>query len=133
MTFFVTFEAGTGPSTKQWSKDQGCPPPMTDATMAPTSLERDWMTPEEFRTWYERLKAIDPRLTHAELGRRLDHNQSTITRWMNDNPGRGKSEDEGKGRRIEHGAALQLALERLEQILIEEQKPKRRRRQEQPG
>jgi hypothetical protein len=103
---------------------------MTDATMPPTSLERDWMTPAEFRAWYERLKQIDPKLTHARLGEHLDQHQSTITRWMNDKPGTGRPGDEGKGRRIEHGAMLQLALERLEQILIEERKPKRRRRQE---
>jgi hypothetical protein len=93
---------------------------MTDATMAPTSPERDWMTPEEFRAWYDRLKAVTPALTHARLGEYLEVKQPTITRWLN--------VDAEKGRRIEHGAMLQLALERLEQKLIEERRPKRRRR-----
>jgi hypothetical protein len=85
------------------------------------------MTPEEFRTWYDRLKRIDPDLTHDKLGKSLEVSQSTVTRWMNDKPGRGRPDDEGKGRRIENGTMLKLALERLEQLMIEERKPRRRR------
>jgi hypothetical protein len=95
---------------------------MTDATMAPTSPERDWMTPEEFRTWFERLKAISPKMTHARLGEYLEVTQPTITRWMSEKTGDSR-------RRIEHGSMLKLALERLEQKLIEERRPKRRQPQ----
>lgn len=100
---------------------------LEDATMAPTSPERDWMTPDEFRDWYVRLKRVDKDLTHEKLARHLEVTQPTIGRWLRDDIGRGKPGEEAKGRRIEHGAMLKLALERLEQILIEEQKPKRRR------
>ncbi len=94
---------------------------MTDATMAPTSPERDWMTPDEFRAWFERLKAINPKLTHARLGEYLEVTQPTITRWISDKPG-------DSSRRIEHGRMLQLALERLEQKLKDERRPKSKRR-----
>jgi hypothetical protein len=97
---------------------------LTDGTMAPASLERDWMTPDEFRTWFDRLKQIAPDLTQAELGRRLDVKQATISRWMDTGP---------KGRRIEHGEMLRLALERLATILEEERRPKRRRRLQPEG
>lgn len=92
-----------------------------DATMVPTSHKRDWMTPAEFREWFDRLKKVNPKLTHARLGEYLEVTQPTITRWLSTKPG-------DSSRRIEHGAMLQLALERLEQNLIAEQRPRRRHR-----
>jgi transcriptional regulator with XRE-family HTH domain len=91
--------------------------------MPASTPEQDWMTPEEFKSWFVRLG-----LSQSELARRLEVKQPTISRWLNDTPGQGRSGDEGKGRRIEHGEMLRLALERLEQVLIEERNPKRRRR-----
>jgi hypothetical protein len=84
---------------------------MTDATMVPLSNERD-MTKEEFRQWYDRLKRIDPDLTYTKLAQRLDVDQPRVGKWMS-----------GK---VAISGYLWLALERLEQILIEERKPKRR-------
>lgn len=74
------------------------------------------MTPEEFQAWYARLKAIDPTLTDGKLAKRLDVDQPRIGKW----------------RRGDIGISgyLHLALERLEQIMIEERKPKRRARQQ---
>lgn len=87
---------------------------MTDATMAPASPERDWMTTDEFKAWYARLG-----LSEAELARRLDTTQVTINRWRN-------------GRRTPPGF-LYLALERLEQVLADERKPKRRQPRRRAG
>lgn len=97
---------------------------LTNVTMAPSDQpEQDWMTPEEFKTWFVRLG-----LSQSELARRLEVKQPTISRWLQDTPGQGRKDDEGKGRRIEHGSMLRLALERLEQILAEERSPRRGRR-----
>lgn len=71
------------------------------------------MTPDEFKAWYDRLKTIDPTLTHASLAKRLDVDQPRIGKWM-----RGT---------IDIMGPLRLALERLEQIMIEEQRPRKRR------
>jgi hypothetical protein len=72
------------------------------------------MTPEEFKMWYDRLKRIDPNLTHTRLAERLDVDQPRIGKWLN-----------GK---VGISGYLHLALERLEQIMIEERRPKKRRR-----
>lgn len=80
---------------------------MTNVVLSPD------MTPDEFRQWYDRLKRIDPALTHAKLASRLDVDQPRIGKWM-----RGK---------VGIGGYLHLALERLEQIMIEERRPKRQR------
>jgi hypothetical protein len=80
---------------------------MTNVLLSPD------MTPEEFKQWYARLKAIDPNLTHEGLAKRLDVDQPRIGKWL-----RGK---------VAISGYLHLALERLEQIMIEERKPKRRR------
>lgn len=72
------------------------------------------MTPEQFKTWYARLKAIDPKLTDNKLAKRLDVDQPRIGKWR-----RGE---------VKISGYLHLALERLEQIMIEEQKPKGRPR-----
>lgn len=71
------------------------------------------MTPEEFQVWYDRLKTIDPDLNHTKLARRLEVDQPRIGKWL-----RGK---ENGG--IAIMGPLRLALERLEQIMIEEQQP----------
>ncbi len=71
------------------------------------------MTPEQFNEWYDRLKRIDPNLSKGKLARRLDVDQPRIGKWM-----RGE---------ITISGYLELALERLEQIMIEERRPKRRR------
>lgn len=86
------------------------------------------MTPEEFRTWYDRLKRIDPSLNHTKLAERLDVDQPRIGKWL-----RGK----GNGG-VAISGYLRLALERLEQIMLEEQQavkppPKRARRRQQPA
>lgn len=80
---------------------------MTQVVLSPD------MTPDQFRARYERLKVIDPKLTHAKLARRLDVDQPRIGKWLS-----------GK---VAISGYLHLALERLEQIMIEESKPKRRR------
>lgn len=72
------------------------------------------MTPEQFKGWYARLQRIDPTLSQKKLAKRLDVDQPRIGKWM-----RGE---------VRISGYLHLALERLEQILIEEQKPKRRSR-----
>lgn len=71
------------------------------------------MPPDEFRRWYDRLREIDPQLTHARLAERLDVDQPRIGKWL-----RGD---------VKISGYLHLALERLEQIMIDEQRPKRRR------
>jgi plasmid maintenance system antidote protein VapI len=81
-----------------------------------TVLPSPDMTKEEFKQWYCRLKAIDPALTHAKLAERLDVDQPRIGKWI-----RGK---------VAISGYLHLALERLEQLMIAEQKPKHRRRQQ---
>jgi hypothetical protein len=81
---------------------------MTDVLLSPD------MTPAEFKTWYDRLKRIDPNLTHTRLAERLDVDQPRIGKWL-----RGE---------VRLSGYLRLALERLEQIMIEERKPKKRRR-----
>lgn len=80
---------------------------MTNVVLSPD------MTPDEFKRWYDRLRATDPTLTHAKLAERLDVDQPRIGKWM-----RGA---------VKISGYLHLALERLEQKLIEEQRPKRRR------
>ena len=80
---------------------------MTSVVLSPD------MTPDEFRRWYDRLRAIDPKLTHARLAERLDVDQPRIGKWL-----RGD---------VKISGYLHLALERLEQIMIEEQRPKNRR------
>jgi transcriptional regulator with XRE-family HTH domain len=92
---------------------------VTEATMAPSIPGQDWMTPEEFRSWFVRLG-----LSQSELGRRLDVKQPTISRWLETDP--------EKQRKIEHGSMLRLALERLETVLEDERNPKRRRRNARP-
>jgi transcriptional regulator with XRE-family HTH domain len=67
------------------------------------------MTPEEFRQWYDRLG-----LSQRQLAKRLDVDQPRIGKWL-----RGE---------VKISGYLYLALERLEQILAEERKPKRSRR-----
>lgn len=91
--------------------------------MTEAVLSRD-MTPDEFKDWYERLKRIDPTLNHTTLAKRLDVDQPRIGKWL-----RGK--DNGG---VAISGYLHLALERLEQIMIQEQqakaatpKPRRRR------
>lgn len=81
---------------------------MTDATMAPHDALWKPMTPEEFRQWYNRLGLND-----TELAKRLNVDQPRIGKWK-----RGEVKTSGY---------LYLALERLEQVLAEERKPKRRR------
>lgn len=83
-----------------------------------TVLPSPDMTKEEFQAWYTRLKAIDPKLTHARLAERLNVDQPRIGKWL-----------AGK---VTIGGYLHLALERLEQIMIEERKPKRGRRPSPP-
>lgn len=85
---------------------------MTD-TMVPLSTERD-MTPAEFQQWYDRLKRIDPTLTDTKLAKALDVDQPRIGKWR-----RGT---------VAISGYLHLALERLEQLMIEERRPKSRRR-----
>ncbi len=80
-------------------------------------LSRD-MTKEEFQAWYERLLAIDPKINHTKLAKRLDVDQPRIGKWL-----RGE---------VGISGYLHLALERLEQIMIEEQQPKPRRRRPTP-
>ena len=82
---------------------------VTEATMAPLGTEPELMTKEEFQAWYTRLG-----LKQEQLAARLEVEQGTISRWYN-------------GKR-EIPPYLRLALERLEQILIEERAPRRRRR-----
>lgn len=72
-------------------------------------LSRD-MTPDEFKAWYARLKAIDPTLTDTKLAKALDVDQPRIGKWRRGDVG--------------ISGYLQLALERLEQIMIEERQPK---------
>lgn len=72
------------------------------------------MTPEEFKAWYARLKRVDPSLNHTKLAERLDVDQPRIGKWL-----RGD---------VKLSGYLHLALERLEQIMIEERQPKRRSR-----
>lgn len=76
------------------------------------------MTPDEFQRWYDRLKAIDPGLTHAKLAERLNVDQPRIGKWS-----RGE---------VKISGYLHLALERLEQIMIQERRPKRRRQPKEP-
>jgi transcriptional regulator with XRE-family HTH domain len=83
---------------------------LTEATMAAPVPVQDWMTPEEFKSWFVRLG-----LSQSELGRRLDVKQATISRWLVGD------------RKIEHGSMLRLALERLAVILEAERHPKRGR------
>lgn len=87
---------------------------MNDATMAPPGNELEPMTPDEFRHWMTRLS-----LTQVQIAERLETTQPTVSKWL-----RGQHEIPGH---------LRLALERLEQILIEERRPKKRRRPGQPG
>lgn len=80
-----------------------------DSTMAPLANELEPMKLEDFKRWYVRLG-----LNQSELAGRLETTQPTVSKWLNGThpiPG-----------------YLKLALERLEQILVEERKPKRRRR-----
>lgn len=86
---------------------------MTDVLLSPD------MTSEQFKVWYARLKAIDPTLTHAKLAQRLDVDQPRIGKWLS-----------GK---VTISGYLHLALERLEQIMLDERKPKRRTRAAQEG
>lgn len=76
------------------------------------------MTKEEFRRWYDRLKQIDPTLNHTKLAKRLDVDQPRIGKWLS-----------GK---VTISGYLRLALERLEQLMIEEAKPPKRRHQRPP-
>lgn len=86
---------------------------MTDGTMAPTVRELEPMTPDEFRQWYERLRAIDPTLTHASLARRLGVDQPRIGKWLRDE--------------VKISGYLWRALEHLEAELERERRPARRR------
>jgi transcriptional regulator with XRE-family HTH domain len=81
---------------------------LTDATMPPATHELEPMTPEEFRTWYDRLG-----LKQQDLAARLEVDQGTISRWLN-------------GRR-EIPPFLWRALEHLATELEQERKPRRRR------
>jgi hypothetical protein len=72
------------------------------------------MTPEEFRSWYERLKAIDPSLNDTKLAHKLDVDQPRIGKWR-----RGE---------VKIAGFLWRALEHLEAELRREQAPKRGRR-----
>lgn len=76
------------------------------------------MTQDEFRQWYDRLKRLDPKLTHAELAKRLDVDQPRIGKWL-----------AGK---VKISGYLHLALERLEQIMIEERRRPKKRPQHRP-
>ena len=88
---------------------------VTDATMAPSEHpEQDWMTPEEFQRWYNRLKAIDPSLTDTKLAQKLDVDQPRIGKWR-----RGD---------VKIAGYLWRALEHLAAELEQERKPKRGRR-----
>lgn len=80
--------------------------------MTDVLLSRD-MTPEEFQGWYDRLKRIDPALTHTKLAQKLDVDQPRIGKWL-------------KGQ-VAISGYLWRALRDLEREMIEEQKPKRRR------
>jgi transcriptional regulator with XRE-family HTH domain len=82
---------------------------LTEDTMAPLDLTCEPMTKDEFQAWYKRLG-----LKQDDLAARLEVDQGTISRWYN-------------GKR-EIPPYLRLALERLEQILAEERRPKRGRR-----
>jgi hypothetical protein len=64
------------------------------------------MTPKEFQAWYDRLKAIDPKLSDNKLAKALDVDQPRIGKWR-----RGE---------IKIMGPLRLAFERLEQIMIAE-------------
>jgi hypothetical protein len=90
---------------------------MTD-TMVPLGTERD-MTPDEFRARYDRLKTIDPTITHARLAKLLDVDQPRIGKWM-----RGE---------VKISGYLWRALRDLERELLEAQAPKKRRRQRGAG
>ena len=72
------------------------------------------MTPKQFKAWLVRLREIDPSLSNGKLAKRLKVDQPRIGKWE-----RGE---------IAISGYLHLALERLEQILIEERKLKRNRR-----
>ena len=78
-------------------------------------LSRD-MTPAEFAAWYDRLKRIDPSLNHTKLAKRLDVDQPRIGKWLQGD--------------VAISGYLHLALERLEQIMLDEHRPKKRRRQQ---
>lgn len=80
--------------------------------MTDVLLSRD-MTPEEFRGWYDRLRAIDPGLTHTKLATRLDVDQPRIGKWL-------------KGK-VAISGYLWRALEHLAAELEAERKPKKRR------
>lgn len=86
---------------------------LTNDTMAPSHPECE-MTPDEFRTWYERLKAIDPALNDTKLAQKLDVDQPRIGKWR-----RGD---------VKIAGYLWRALEHLEAEMIREHAPQRRRR-----
>jgi transcriptional regulator with XRE-family HTH domain len=76
--------------------------------MAPPGNEMEPMTPDEFKGWMARLG-----LTQVQIAERLETTQPTVSKWV-----RGQHEIPGH---------LRLALERLEQILAEERRSRRRR------
>lgn len=74
-------------------------------------LSRD-MTPAEFQGWYDRLRRIDPDLTHTRLAQKLDVDQPRIGKWL-----RGD---------VKIAGYLWRALRDLEREMLEERQPKRR-------